>query len=74
MSQLRAILRASTRKNIAVMFPMITTIREVRKAKEYVRAAKAELKAKHIKFDEKIQIGVMIEVPAAALTAQQIAA
>jgi len=73
LSQLRAILRASARKNISIMFPMITTIGEVRKAKEHVRKAKAELKAQHVKFDEKIKLGVMIEVPAAAITARQIA-
>jgi phosphotransferase system enzyme I (PtsI) len=74
MAQLRAILRASARKNIAIMFPMITTIGEVRKAMEYVKKAKAELRAQHIKFDDKIKLGVMIEVPAAAITARQIAA
>ncbi len=73
MSQLRAILRASTRKNLALMFPMITSIGEVHKAKEFVRKAKAELRALRVKFDDRIQIGVMIEVPAAALAARQIA-
>ena len=74
MDQLRAMLRASTRGNLAIMFPMISTIGEVRKAKECVAGAKAELRAKKVTFDEKIPIGVMIEVPAAALTASQIAA
>jgi phosphotransferase system enzyme I (PtsI) len=74
MNQLRAMLRASTRKNLAVMFPMISTIGEVRRAKEYVEKAKAELRKKKIKFDEKISVGVMIEVPSAALNAEQIAA
>ncbi len=73
MNQLRAMLRASTRKNIAIMFPMITTIQEVRRAKEFVRMAKDELRAKKIKFDDKISVGVMIEVPAAALNADVIA-
>ena len=74
MDQLRAMLRASRRKNLSIMFPMITNISEVRKAKEYVQKAKDELRAKKIKFDEKIPIGVMIEVPAAALTVDRIAA
>lgn len=74
MQQLRAILRASSRKNLAIMFPMITTITEVTKAKEFVEKAKAELRAKKIKFDPKIPVGVMIEVPSAALNAKQIAA
>lgn len=73
LSQLRAILRASTRKNIAIMFPMITSITEVKKAKEYLRKAKAELKAKNIKFHDKIPVGVMIEVPSAALMTSVIA-
>jgi phosphotransferase system enzyme I (PtsI) len=74
MDQLRAMLRASRRKNISIMFPMITNIVEIRRAKEYVKMAKDELRAKKIKFDEKTPIGVMIEVPAAALAIDQIAA
>ncbi|MBI4810014.1 MAG: phosphoenolpyruvate--protein phosphotransferase [Ignavibacteriales bacterium] len=73
MNQLRAMLRASTRKNLAIMFPMVTSIMEVKKAKEYIRKVKAELRAKNIKFHDKIPIGVMIEVPSAALMAMQIA-
>ncbi|MBI1805961.1 MAG: phosphoenolpyruvate--protein phosphotransferase [Ignavibacteria bacterium] len=74
MNQLRAMLRASTRKNLAIMFPMISTIGEVRKAKEYILKTKTDLRAKQVNFDDNIQVGVMIEVPAAALTASQIAA
>ncbi|MFI5253178.1 MAG: phosphoenolpyruvate--protein phosphotransferase [Bacteroidota bacterium] len=74
MDQLRAMLRVSRRKNLSIMFPMITNIVEVRKAKEYVQKAKDELRAKKIKFDDKIPVGVMIEVPAAALMIDQIAA
>ncbi|HUN66094.1 MAG TPA: phosphoenolpyruvate--protein phosphotransferase [Bacteroidota bacterium] len=73
MNQLRAMLRASTRKNLAIMFPMITTIEEVREAKEFVRKAKEELRAKKQKFNDATPVGVMIEVPAAALSANQIA-
>ena len=73
MDQLRAMLRASTRKNLAIMFPMVTMIEEVRKVKEYVQRAKTELHEKKVKFDAKIQIGVMIEVPVAALAAELIA-
>lgn len=71
--QLRAILRASVQKNVAIMFPMVATITEVKKAKEYLRKAKAELRAKNIKFHDKIPVGVMIEVPSAALMASVIA-
>ena len=73
-AQLRAMLRASTRKNIAIMFPMVTNVREMRLAKQYVEEAKAELRAKKVKFDSTISVGTMIEVPAAALNASQIAA
>ncbi len=73
LEQLRAILRASSRKNIAVMFPMVTTVEEVIKAKEYLEIAKAQLRSKKIKFDPNIQVGVMIEVPSAAVTADSIA-
>src|SRR5262249_13032246 len=67
MAQLRAILRASAKKNLAMMFPMISTITEVRRAKEFVRRAMDELTEQNILFDEEMQIGVMIEVPSAAL-------
>jgi phosphotransferase system enzyme I (PtsI) len=74
MNQLRAMLRASIRRNLAIMFPMVTTIGEVLKAKEFVEQAKSELRESGAGFDENIQLGVMIEVPTAALNARQIAA
>jgi phosphotransferase system enzyme I (PtsI) len=74
LNQLRAMLRASTRKNLCIMFPMVTTIEEVRKAKGYVRMAKADLRTRGIKYYERMPVGVMIEVPAAALMVSQIAA
>ncbi|HDZ25377.1 MAG TPA: phosphoenolpyruvate--protein phosphotransferase, partial [Candidatus Aminicenantes bacterium] len=64
--QLRAILRASIQKNVKILFPMITEIEEVGEVKLHLQEVKDELKTKRIKFDEKIPIGVMIEVPAAA--------
>lgn len=64
--QLRAILRASIQKNVKILFPMITEIEEVEEVKLLLREVKDELKTKRIKFDEKIPIGIMIEVPAAA--------
>jgi phosphotransferase system enzyme I (PtsI) len=72
--QVRAILRASTAKNVRIMFPMVTKLREVRKAKELVKQAKNELKTKGIHFDPRIKIGVMVEVPSAAIMAEEIAA
>ena len=64
--QLRAILRASIHKNVKILFPMITEIEEVEEVKLLLREVKDGLKTKRIKFDEKIPLGVMIEVPAAA--------
>jgi len=72
-TQMRAILRASTKKNIWVMFPMISSLREVRKAKELVAQAKASLRAEKLSFDDGLKIGVMIEVPSAAVLAGEIA-
>jgi phosphotransferase system enzyme I (PtsI) len=71
--QLRAVLRASTRKNLAIMFPMVATVREVREAKKMLEEAKEELRAENIPFDSQIKIGVMIEVPSAAVMAEEIA-
>lgn len=74
LNQLRAILRASQRRNVRVMFPMVATLNEVQKARAFLRQAQEDLRRKGIPFDEKMKIGVMIEVPAAALVADQIAA
>ncbi len=70
---LRAILRASTRKNVRVMFPMISNLHEVRSAKKFLDQAKAELRDRQVSFDANIPVGVMIEVPSAALLAEDIA-
>jgi phosphoenolpyruvate-protein phosphotransferase (PTS system enzyme I) len=74
LNQLRAILRASQRRNVRVMFPMVATLGEVQKARTFLRQAQDELRRHGIPFDEKMKIGVMIEVPSAALIAEQIAA
>ena len=71
--QLRAILRASTRKNIAVMFPMVSTLIEVRQAKKYLDEAKHQLRKENISYDARIKVGVMIEVPAAAVISEDLA-
>ncbi|MBF8249396.1 MAG: phosphoenolpyruvate--protein phosphotransferase, partial [Bacteroidetes bacterium] len=73
MDQLRAILRASERKNVGVMFPMISSIKEVRSAKALLAEAKQQLRKKDIPFDEEIKIGIMVEVPAAAVIAEDLA-
>ncbi len=73
LDQLRAILRASTLKNLAVMFPMVTSIKEVQLAKQLLTQAKDDLRARGIAFDDAIKIGVMIEVPGAAIIADHLA-
>lgn len=73
-AQLRAILRASAfNAGLRIMYPMISSTREVVQANELLEEAKAELKAEEISFNADIEVGVMIEIPSAALTADQIA-
>lgn len=74
LTQLRAILRASTRRNVCVMFPMVASLKEVRRAREFLEQAKEELKSRGVPFDERIKVGIMIEVPAVALLADELAA
>lgn len=71
-TQIRAILKASARKNVRLMVPMITEVEEVIELRRIVEELKAELKAKKVPFDESIPIGVMIEVPAAAVLIESI--
>ncbi|MEX0603027.1 MAG: putative PEP-binding protein, partial [Bacteroidota bacterium] len=73
LDQLRAILRASARKNVKVMFPMVSSVKEVRRAKALLEQAKEDLRAKREPFDQKIPVGVMVEVPAAAVVAEDLA-
>jgi phosphotransferase system enzyme I (PtsI) len=71
--QLRAILRASTRKNVAVMFPMVSNLKEVRRARKLLDDAKHQLRKEGIPYDPRIKVGVMIEVPSAAVIAEDLA-
>lgn len=71
--QLRAILRASQYGNLSIMFPMISSIEELRNAKEIVEECKKELDKKKEKYNENIRIGIMIEVPSSALMAEHLA-
>ena len=71
--QLRALLRASAYGNIKIMLPLVTTVREVRRVRELLESTKAELRRENIKFRENIPVGVMIETPAAAMTADLLA-
>ncbi len=71
--QLRAILRASAHGKVRIMFPMISRVEELRQAKLLLNQAKEELAHEGIPFDPNIQVGTMIEVPSAALTADILA-
>ncbi|MFA5310856.1 MAG: phosphoenolpyruvate--protein phosphotransferase [Candidatus Omnitrophota bacterium] len=71
--QLRAILRASVHGNLKLMYPMISGIEELRQANKILDEAKEELRSKGVPFDEDIQVGAMIEVPSAAMTADILA-
>lgn len=73
LQQLRAILRASAKKNVSVMFPMVSHLNEVRKAKQLLEVAKAELAQRKLPYDPDMKVGVMIEVPAAAVIAEDLA-
>lgn len=66
--QLRAILRASVHGPLRLMFPFITSLEDIRLAKRMVRTAKRELDLAHRKYDPDIAVGMMVEVPAAALS------
>ncbi|MDD8016478.1 MAG: phosphoenolpyruvate--protein phosphotransferase, partial [Acidobacteriota bacterium] len=70
--QLRAILRASLKKNVRILIPMITEIEEITEVKMLFRQVKDELRRSKIKFDEKTPLGIMIEVPAAAAMIDQL--
>ena len=72
-AQLRAILRASAEGNVRIMYPMISGVAEVVQANEILHQVMHDLKKDGVPFDEQIHIGVMIEIPSAALTAEMIA-
>ena len=72
-TQLRALLRASVHGKLAIMFPMIATVQEFLDAKEQVEVAKKSLIKDKIKFSNDIEVGMMVEIPAAAALSQQFA-
>jgi phosphoenolpyruvate-protein phosphotransferase (PTS system enzyme I) len=71
--QIRAVLRASAHGKVAVMFPMISGLSEVWRCKEMVRRCMDELEKENIPFDQQMPVGIMIEVPAAAICADLLA-
>ena len=72
-AQLRAVLRASAYGRLAVMFPMIISVEEIRELKSVIEELKVELRNEGKDFDENIQIGVMVETPSAAVNAKFLA-
>jgi phosphoenolpyruvate-protein phosphotransferase (PTS system enzyme I) len=73
-TQLRAILRASVVGNIRMMYPMISGVAELRQANAVLEDAKRELREDGVPFDEGMKVGIMIELPSAAMTADMLAA
>ncbi|MFD0965562.1 phosphoenolpyruvate-protein phosphotransferase PtsI [Seminibacterium arietis] len=72
-AQLRAVLRASAFGKLAVMFPMIISVEEIRELKSVIDVLKQELRTENKAFDDQIQIGVMVETPSAAVNAKFLA-
>jgi phosphoenolpyruvate-protein phosphotransferase (PTS system enzyme I) len=72
-TQLRAILRASVVGNVKIMFPMISGLDELRRASAVVTDCKEELRQEKIDFGKKIEVGAMIEIPSAAISANVLA-
>lgn len=72
-TQLRAILRASAYGKIRIMYPMISGLDEIRKANEILKEAKNELRREGVAFDENIEVGIMVEIPSAAICADLLA-
>jgi len=72
-SQIRGVLKASKNKNIQFMLPMISDIIEIRRSKELIETCKHELKQEKIKYDKDIKIGIMVEVPSAAVMTSEFA-
>ncbi|HJB25242.1 MAG TPA: phosphoenolpyruvate--protein phosphotransferase [Firmicutes bacterium] len=72
-TQLRALLRASAYGKIAIMFPMITSVQEVQDIKQIVEEVRADLDSQGIPYDKSIQLGIMIETPAAAIISDELA-
>lgn len=72
-TQLRGVLRASAGGGIRLMFPMISSLQELRQAREVLDEVRGDLRREGIPFDEAMQVGIMIEIPSAAATADLLA-
>lgn len=72
-TQLRALYRASIYGNLGIMFPMITSVSEIEEIKEICKQVKSELDEENIKYSDKVELGIMIETPAAAIISDKLA-
>lgn len=72
-AQIRAVLKASVNRNIQFMIPMISTLQEIKRTKEIINTCKNELLQEKVQFDKHIKVGIMIEVPSAAVMAGEYA-
>lgn len=71
--QLKALYKASNYGKLSIMLPMISSTNEIRKAKEIIEEVKKELKLEGTKFDNNVKVGIMIEIPSAAIMAEELA-
>jgi len=72
-TQLRALLRASTHGNIKIMFPLVTGVQEIRQVKTLLREIKSELDGEGLEYNNNLKVGIMVEVPSAAVIANILA-
>jgi phosphotransferase system enzyme I (PtsI) len=72
-SQIKALLRASEFRNLKIMLPMVSSPTELAKTKHIINSVKRELRAEKLAFDEKVEVGMMVEIPATALMAEKMA-
>ena len=72
-TQLRALLRASVYGRLRIMFPMISNLRELREAKGYLDECRSELLSEGVELADNVEVGIMIEIPAAAIMADKLA-
>lgn len=72
-SQLRAMLRASAYGNIRIMLPMISSVEQIVRAKRIITSVKKDLRRRKIEYDDGVQVGIMIEIPSAAIMAHRLA-
>jgi phosphotransferase system enzyme I (PtsI) len=73
-TQLRAILRASAKGNVKIMYPMISGVAELRHANQILEEVKVDLRAENLAFNEAIEVGAMVEIPSAAAIVDLLAA